>query len=160
LGVDTTETGHYILVTCKNYILLIDTVVDGVAQNGFTKSMGQKKPIPIRMQLNPEHAAQVGSIKFTPARFGTGNGEKSIITSTGPYLIIWDFKKVKRGDTSAYSMRKHNADVIAENFVYNNDKEAIITLPDDVTTIARDSMYKPEKLLTPQVRYCISNVYI
>jgi hypothetical protein len=151
LGVDTTENGHYILTTCKHYLLLINTVIDGVAQNGFSKSMGKNKPVPIRMQLKPEHAAQIGQVKFTRARFGTGNGEKSIITSTGPYLIIWDFKKVKRGITSAYTMRKYNADIIAEDFVYNNDKEAIITLPDDVTTTGRANMSAPDHLLTPQV---------
>lgn len=62
---------------------------------GFDKSFpADSKPIPRRLQLKPEHVQfmnQGGNppLSFTPARFNSGVGEeeKSIVTSTGKFVV-------------------------------------------------------------------------
>jgi hypothetical protein len=88
-------------------LLVIDTEVEGEKKSGFYKSMGNyllklgsKKPIPKRLQLKPEHVAWMGvQISFTAAKFNTGGDskEQSIVTSSGPFVISWNFNRVKLG---------------------------------------------------------------
>ena len=81
--------------------------------------MGEdKKPIPKRLQLKPEHVAALGiPISFTSAKFNTGEGEeKNIVTSTGPYVITWNFRRVKQGKLYDYSIRKYHDTVVADKY--------------------------------------------
>ena len=45
--------------------------------------------------LRPEHAAYLDEVCFTPAKFNVGLDEieKSIITSTGEFLVVFNFRK-------------------------------------------------------------------
>lgn len=99
IGLDVTEKGDYILATCKDYLLLINTALKGSDHTGFTKRMGNDKPAPIRLKLRPEHVAYMGiEVAFTRARFNSGDGdEKYIVTGTGPYVVTWNFRQVKSG---------------------------------------------------------------
>jgi len=47
---DTCKDGSWILATCKNYLMMIPTVLDEDS-NGFTKKMGKDKPLPIKLTL-------------------------------------------------------------------------------------------------------------
>lgn len=64
--------------------------------------MGKEKPNPLKLQIKATDIAKyrIRSIDFKPAKFNnfsaTGE-ESSIVTSTGQYLITWNFKKVMRG---------------------------------------------------------------
>jgi hypothetical protein len=72
-----------------------------------------KKPVPIRLQLRPEHVAWMQSVvSFTAAKFNTGEdgSEKAIITSTGPYVITWNFRKVKAGKLYDYQIKVFSRD--------------------------------------------------
>lgn len=89
LGIDVSESGRWIVATCKTYLLLIDTQDTSSSSasssslvTGFTKSLGSKKPTPKRLQLRPEHIAYMNEeVSFTPARFSTGDSEeRTIIT--------------------------------------------------------------------------------
>ena len=96
--IDTTENCKFIIATCKNYLLLINTDLPGNnGTTGFTKAMGSNKPHPKRLTIRPEHVALIDiEINFTPARFNTGeNEEKAIITTSCRFLIIRDFEKKK-----------------------------------------------------------------
>lgn len=75
----------------------------------FQTPMGKEKPIPRILKLKPEHVEQMGGqIKFTPARFNVGaENERSIVTSTGPYIITWNFRKVKQNRLNEYTMKKY-----------------------------------------------------
>lgn len=53
--------------------------------------------------------------------------EKTIVTSTGPYIIAWNFRKVKAGDTTNYTMRRYSDEVIADNFKFGGDREIVST---------------------------------
>ena len=73
-------------------------------------------------------------VSFTPARFNTGDKEeKSIVTSTGPYVITWNFRRVKQGYTKDYQIKKYSEVVMADQFLYGRDKAIVVALPNDVT---------------------------
>lgn len=152
LGIDVTESGKYILATCKTYLLLICTEIPGSGgELGFTKSMGSDKPVPRRLQLKPEHVAYMGSQpSFTPARFSTGQSEeKAIITSTGPFVITWNLRRVKQGHLYDYQIKRYEDNVVADNFRYNQDRSIVVTLPEHVTMISKKSLSTPSpKLLS------------
>lgn len=42
-------------------------------------------------------------------RFNQGEGqeENAIITSTGQFIVAWDFKKVKKGQLDKYEIKKY-----------------------------------------------------
>lgn len=144
IGIDVSENGKLIIATCKNYLLLINTEMEDGVQ-GFTKSMGKKKPAPKRLQLKPEHVAFMGSqVSFTPARFSTGSAEeRSIITSTGPYVITWNLRRVKQGKLFDYQIKRYEDNVVADNFRFGQDRNIVVTLPDHVTMISKKSLSAP-----------------
>ncbi|KAI0661002.1 VID27 cytoplasmic protein [Cubamyces menziesii] len=114
IGVDVTANGRWIVATTKTYLLLIDTLI---GEGRYTGSLGfdrsfpaNAKPIPRRLQLRAEHVAYMdNSVSFTPARFNMGEGkeENAIVTSTGQYVVAWDFAKVKKGQLDKYEIKKY-----------------------------------------------------
>ncbi|KAJ2079837.1 Vacuolar import and degradation protein 27 [Coemansia sp. RSA 988] len=154
LGIDVTSDGRYVVATCKTYLLLIDTKVadDSAGRTGFERSFPQaKKPAPKRLQLKPEHVVYMGApISFTPAKFNQspdGNSsEKTIVTSTGPFVITWNLRRVLgtgRGD--AYHIKQYPDIVVADNFRFGQDKSIVVTLPNDVQSVRRSQLAKPTR---------------
>ncbi len=92
-------------------------------------------------------------IQFTAAKFNTGeNIEKTIITSTGPYVITWNFRRVKSGHLYDYSIKKYPQRVVADSFRFGSDKNVIVTLPDDVTMVNKKDFATPQKMFTSPAR--------
>lgn len=136
IGLDVTEDGNFVLATTENYLLVIDTRVKGEAKGGFQKSMGKNKPQPIKLTINPKDQAKyrMGDIRFTTAHFNTGSAlERSIVTSTGPFIVTWSFRQVKQGKKDAYQIRRYRDNIVADDFAYNDDGKIVVTLPHDVT---------------------------
>lgn len=149
IGIDVTADGRYIVATTKTYLLLIDTLIgEGRYQGslGFDRSFpATAKPIPRRLQLRAEHVAYMKhEISFTPARSefflvpnvrmlmkpnrfnqGEGQSENAIVTSTGEYVIAWDFAKVKKGHLDRYEIKKYEDHVVQDNFKFGDDKEIV-----------------------------------
>ena len=50
--------------------------------------------------------------------------EKTIITSTGPFLIAFNFRSVKAGK-SDYKIKRYDETVVADNFRYGDDREIV-----------------------------------
>jgi len=152
LAIDVTADGKWILATCKTYLLVIPTSTsDG--RSGFTKAMGKEKPFPRRLQLKRDHVKLLGgNISFTPARFNMGaNAERSIVTSTGPFVVTWNFRKVKQNVLDHYQIKKYAQDVVADQFTYGEDRKIVVAMPDDVRLAKRHSVvnvWSPPK--TPQ----------
>jgi len=112
IGVDVSADGRWLVATCKTYLLLIDLLIgDGRYKGslGFDRSFpADSKPIPRRLQLRPEHTAYMTSpVNFTPARFNTGPNEteKTIITSTGCYVVTWNLRRLKQGRVDDYQIK-------------------------------------------------------
>lgn len=60
-------------------------------------------------------------------RFNTGEGqqENAIVTSTGEFVIAWDFGKVKKGLLDRYEIKKYEDHVVQDNFKFGDDKEIV-----------------------------------
>jgi len=145
-GIDVSSDGQWILATCKTYLLVIQTTMTG-GQTGFETSMGKEKPIPRRLQLRREHIAEMGGISFTPAKFNTGpDKETSIVTSTGPYVITWNFRKVKQNQLNEYQVKQYKEVVVADQFRYGSDKAIVVATPNDVSMAQKVvKTYTPKK---------------
>ncbi|KAI9503619.1 VID27 cytoplasmic protein-domain-containing protein [Coemansia spiralis] len=154
IGIDVTSDGRYVVATCKTYLLLIDTKIptDPDGKTGFQKPFPQaQKPAPKRLQLKPEHVVYMGApISFTPAKFNQspdGNhSEKTIVTSTGPFVITWNLRRALgtgRGD--AYQIKQYPDMVVADNFRFGQDRSIVVTLPNDVQSVKRSQLAKPTR---------------
>ncbi|KAL4076045.1 VID27 cytoplasmic protein-domain-containing protein [Scleroderma citrinum] len=158
IGIDVTADGRWIVATTKTYLLLIDTLIgEGryAGSLGFDRSFpANAKPMPRRLQLRAEHVAYMNhEINFSPARFNQGAGqvENAIVTSTGQYVIAWDFGKVKKGQLDKYEIKKYEDNVVQDNFKFGDDKEIIVALENNVLAINKKNLKRPTRasLATP-----------
>ncbi|KZT62085.1 VID27 cytoplasmic protein [Calocera cornea HHB12733] len=158
LGLDTTKDGRWIVATTKTYLMVVDTLIGAgrySGQLGFDRNFpADSKPIPKRLQLRPEHVAYMGSeVSFTPARFNTGpdQDETTIVTSSGPFVIAWDFKKVQKGKLDKYEIKQYADKIIEDQFKFGNDKNIVVALSNDVLSINKKSLQRPTRasLSTP-----------
>ncbi|KAI5962962.1 VID27 [Candida pseudojiufengensis] len=158
LGIDVSKDGRWILATCKTYILLIDTNITGNQKNsgktGFTAFFDKdKKPIPRRLCLLPEHEAFIknnnpkNDFNFSSAYFNTGVNQKetSIISSVDNYIVTWSLSKILKNDPSPYQVKNYKQNIVADNFKFGSNNRLIISLPDDVNMIKKSSLNNPIK---------------
>lgn len=47
------------------------------------------------------------------------------MTSTGQFVIAWDFGKVKKGLVDRYEIKKYEDHVVQDNFKFGDDKEIV-----------------------------------
>jgi len=137
-GIDVTHDGKWIVATCSTYLLLIKTD-DAAGNSGFAKSIGKGKIAPRRLHLKPQHMRLLGgTVDFTPAKFDLGDDtEKSIVTSSGPFVITWDFRKAKQNKLDYYRIVRLSDGVVADQFRFGDSDTVVVAMPDDVT-IARN----------------------
>ncbi|KAK7061778.1 VID27 cytoplasmic protein-domain-containing protein [Favolaschia claudopus] len=152
IGIDVTADGRYVVATTKTYLLLIDTLIgEGryAGSLGFDRSFpAAAKPIPRRLQLRAEHVAYMNSeISFSPARFNQSetDAENAIVTSTGQYVIAWDFNKVKKGLLDKYEIKKYEDLVVQDNFRFGDDKEIIVALANNVVAVNKKQLTAPTR---------------
>jgi len=139
VGIDVTADGKYLLATTARYLLVVPTEVpdDAKARTGFDVSLGKNKPTPIKLSLRSEDLVKynIDRVNFTPARFNIGDNidEHWILTSTGPYLVLWNFNSIiKHKNRFDYRIQRCPQQVVADQFRFNRDKEMVVTLQDDV----------------------------
>ncbi|RIB17130.1 VID27 cytoplasmic protein [Gigaspora rosea] len=158
-GIDVTSDGRWIIATTARYLLLLDTLIksDPNKRLGFEKSFPKdNKPIPRRLQLKPEHLALMDKpVNFTPARFNTGldEREKTIVTSTGPFVITWNFRRVKQGKLDEYQIKRYTDDIVADNFKFGQDRSIVVTFPHDVTLTKKTHLSTPTKAVLSPSKY-------
>ena len=69
---------------------------------------------------------------------------RSIITSTGQYVIIWNMAKVLSGHPFEYQIRKYADTVVADSFKFGQaDRSILVTLPHQVTLTSKKALSKP-----------------
>lgn len=157
-GIDVTKDGLWILATCKNSLILIHNRIGRGQRNagflGFEKSFdADKKPTPKRLALLPAHVSYIlnatgsSQLSFTVARFDTSINQKetSIITSTGPFTIIWSLSNIAKNwkRTPTYRIFGVGQTVVAENFVFNSQSNVITALEDGVVLMDKLKFQKP-----------------
>ncbi|KAJ7047309.1 VID27 cytoplasmic protein-domain-containing protein [Mycena alexandri] len=152
IGIDVTADGRYVVATTKTYLLLIDTLIgEGryAGSLGFDRSFpATAKPIPRRLQLRGEHVAYMNhDISFSPARFNQSetDSENAIVTSTGQFVIAWDFNKVKKGLLDKYEIKKYEDLVVQDNFRFGDDKEIIVALANNVVAVNKQQLKRPNR---------------
>jgi len=131
VAIDVTSDGKWLLATCPTYLLLIPTACKG-NNNGFNVSMPKNdRPKPKALKLKPIDIAKykIKSVNFTPAKFNISKdeGETNIITSTGDYIINWNFSKVIKGITDDYKIKKANQNILDSQFKYNKG-QIVVTM--------------------------------
>lgn len=154
IGIDVTKDGRWLLATCKTYLLLIDLKI-GKGQknegaNGFEKYFdADKKPVPRRLTLLPEHLAQISretgqsTIEFTPAKFNTplAGTETTIVTSSGLHVFTWSLTNIRKNPKRApvYTIHKYDQHVVADSFKFNSNNEIITALQDEIAVANKQS---------------------
>jgi hypothetical protein len=162
IGLDVSADGRWILATCKTYLLLVDALQHegkNEGELGFKKAFPKdSKPKPRRLTLNPMHVAQMQNetkapLSFTSAKFNTGleANETAIITSTGPFMVTWNLRRVVQGRKDPYQIKRYAETVMADNFRFGSDKNVIVALPNQVELVQKQSFRKPtrESIATP-----------
>ena len=119
-AVEVSRDGLWVLATTQTYLLCVPTMCSN-GKTGFEHRMGKEKPNPLKLQLRATDIAKyrIGSIDFKPAKINnfSANGEEtSIVTSTGNFLITWNFKKVKRGILNEYQIKELETKPIDNQF--------------------------------------------
>lgn len=138
-GIDVTENGKWILATTQNYLLLLLTAIEGDSKRrtGFQVGMGKKKRRPIKLQLSHTDMVKynIDEVNFQSASFNTGEGitEEWIVTSTGPYLITWNFMKLKKHGLREYKI-KRTGKIIEAKFRYGKKDNVVVNMPHDIYT--------------------------
>jgi hypothetical protein len=133
-GMDVTEDGCWILATTRSYLMVISTGRDD-GRTGFDVRLGKDKKAPIKLQLRTEDVIKYNIVEtnFTPAHFDTGDNitEEWIISSTGPYIITWNFTKAKQGK-NVYKIKQLDVEVISDQFVFGKQDKVVVTTADDI----------------------------
>ncbi|KAF7332108.1 hypothetical protein MKEN_00091500 [Mycena kentingensis (nom. inval.)] len=153
IGIDVTADGRYIVATTKTYLLLIDTLI---GEGKYTGSLGfdrsfpaNAKPVPRRLQLRPEHVAFMNhEVSFSPARFNASEtqAENAIVTSSGKFVIAWDFNKVKKNQLDKYEIKRYEDFVIQDTFRFDDDKEIVVALANDVVNMHKKQLRAPTRV--------------
>ena len=106
IHLEVSRDGVWVLATTQTYLLLVKTeCLNG--KTGFEHRMGKEKPNPTKLQIKAKDIAKyaIKNIHFKPARFNNWSSageESSIVTSTGDFLVTWNFKRIKRGVLNDY----------------------------------------------------------
>jgi hypothetical protein len=99
-SIEISKDQKWLLATFQTYLLVIPTE-NGEGVSGFEKSISKSKPEPFKLTIDPKDIVknQIKQINFTPAKFNNGDDvhETSIVTSSGKFLVTWNFEKVKKG---------------------------------------------------------------
>eukprot|EP00727_Mastigamoeba_balamuthi_P002059 m51a1_g11850 hypothetical protein (830) ;mRNA; r:485875-488973 len=143
IGIDVTGDGKWIVATCKTFLFVVPAVL-GDGRSGFEKPLGKDKGIARRLQIKPNHVAMIGgSVSFTPAKFNTvaggGDKERAIVTSTGEFLVTWNFNKVKENVLDQYQINQVSGTVVADQFRFGDADTVVVAMPDNVA-IAKKSL--------------------
>jgi VID27 C-terminal WD40-like domain len=132
-------SGRYMVGTCKTYLILVSASVG--EKSGFSKSLGQDKPVPKKLHVRPEHVRHLGGeVNFTEATISTDAEEQNIMVSTGSHVILWDLKRALRGDIYSYKVKGTAQAIVANSFVPGNRDKIVIAMQDDVCTIDRKNI--------------------
>ena len=130
-SVEVSRDGLWVLATTQTYLLCVPTMCKN-GKTGFEHRMGKEKPNPFKLQIKATDISKfrLGSLDFKPAKFNnfSSNGEESsIVTSTGKFLITWNFKKVKRGILNEYQIKQLDTTPVDNQFQFDREEKILVT---------------------------------
>jgi len=136
--IETTEDGKWVLCTCKDHIIVIPTTIENNQNFGFEgHGMGKLKPRMYILRLKNQDIIKYNlrNINFTKAHFDIGKNidEHWIVTSTGSFIIKWNFRHLKQtGIVNDYQIRQANHHIVHNEFRYNFDNDLLVSEIDSV----------------------------
>jgi predicted RNA-binding protein len=137
--VDLTEDGTWMVATTNKYLLVMPLTVESTGKTGFEgRGMGKEKPQPLKLTILPQDRIKNGieDVAFTKARFNTGTMantyERWIVTSTGDFVVTFDFDQIKKGRRDAYKIKNTQGQVVRDMFRHNYQNEIVIAQTEDV----------------------------
>ena len=68
--------------------------------------------------------------------------------SSGSYEIRWNFRRIKAGHIFDYRILKHSDRIVADQFLFNHDRNVMVTLPDNVLVVNAAQLVSPRKAAT------------
>ena len=130
-SIDVTKDGNYVLITCKDCLIVFKTQCN--RNNYFEAQIDwpqKNKFIYLKISDKDKYLYSLEMQSFNNARFNvSGNEEESlIVTSIGNYIVVWDFNSIKNGIYDKYHIKKDYQEVIDNCFKYNSN-EIIVTMP-------------------------------
>lgn len=109
-AVDVSSDGEWVVWTTKEYLAVVNTKFEdpksGARVSGFHKSMGAARPDSLILRIPEDMKKKYGitEVNFEGGRFDNGphanpeSGliiEEDLVVSTGPFIVRWNFRKVK-----------------------------------------------------------------
>jgi hypothetical protein len=85
-------------------------------------------PPPFFLPLPPHPRTNTLTAREPTRRFNAaldGSPERTIVTSTGPFIVAWNFRQVKQGNVGNYTLRRFGDEVVADNFKFGGDREIV-----------------------------------
>jgi hypothetical protein len=111
-------------------------------QSMFCQSLKlEERHAPIKLQLLPADVLQyrMGAIDFTAAKFNAGerNSDERIVTSTGRFIINWNFESVKkqRRVLTDYTITEQSDSIVSADYRFDQASNVVATMPDDVVSL-------------------------
>ena len=132
-AIEVSRDGLWVLATTQSYLLVIPTLCTS-GKSGFEQRMGKEKPNPLKLQIKATDIAKykIKSLDFKAAKFNnfcsTGE-ESSIVTSTGKFLVTWNFKKVRKGILNEYQIKKLDTKPVDNQFQVDREQKILVTDP-------------------------------
>jgi hypothetical protein len=111
--------------------VLVKVCVEDV--NGFITPLGKRKPPPKKLLLDPQDIFKysISDVSFTPAYFNYVDNETHIMTSTGKYLIIWNFENIKHHKKCGYTIKLLEDQSVKNHWRFTSD-DVIVTMANRV----------------------------
>lgn len=153
-AVDVSSDGEWVVWTTKDYLAVVSTkfkdTKSGDKFSGFHKPMGAQRPDALVLRIHPDIMAKHGitEVNFEGGRFDNGpyagNGviEQDLAVTTGPFVVMWNFRKVKieygrPREAVCYltpKIWKQASNIVDKAFEYGKDN-IVTVLESDINTI-------------------------
>ena len=133
-ALDISDDGSWVVITCDTFLLLIDVRHTPGGELGFEKRFANgKKPKARQLALNETDLRRDGmnGVSLSPAKFARSSEREGtvVISTTGPYTIRWNLKKVLKGWRRPYGLQSTTYVSTAEDSTNDNLKNVVIALP-------------------------------
>jgi hypothetical protein len=135
-SIEVTLDSQWILATSSEALIVMPTLAFGV--NGFLASISKRPRKARKLVLAPSDLLklQITKTEFTPAKFSRNGKEEIILTSTGRWLVLWNFKMVQKGKVEKYKIIEKKNLVVKGEFIPGSEK-AVVTFNEGIEVLGK-----------------------
>ncbi|CAD6927144.1 unnamed protein product [Tilletia controversa] len=144
----TDEAGHLAVASDKGEIRLFEAI----GKNVKTALPSIRDPIR-GIDVTADGRQMVVTYKtyllLIDTLISEGRDETSIVTSTGHYIISWDFNQVNSGTLGEYKIRKLAYRIVQDAFAHGSDSKIIVAMENDVKMAKKEALKRPTRQSLP-----------